>query len=164
MLFMDAQEFSRAFHRGRLLVLILAVGTACVFLRDAGQGPWANGVSGITTTQAMDWAFSALLCWWLYRGGKFIAGCAIALYGIVFSCFMAAVVYWLLGLVFSAEPMHGLRGWQDQTAFLVAGGWALFSLWVLLISADARLYREAQRLAIRAQDAAAFDWPPPSRR
>ena len=124
---------------------------------------WSHGLHGVTMKQAVGWIVAGMICWWFFRGGTFSTGCIGTMYLIVFVCFCVALIYAALNGFIPAGPPRDLPAWRDWLEPLATGGWVTFAVWVLLISKDARLYREAQRQAIRAEEADAFKRPPPGR-
>ena len=160
---LGAGKFQEAFLRGRILIMIVAVGTAITLLKDDAYALWLEGVRDVTPEQVLGWFFCLLICWRIYRGGKLSHGFASLMYGLGFVYFWGVSAYLVLNTLFSALPPHGLQSWKDAMALLALGGWATFALWALLLSGDVRLYRRARYLAMTKEDAAFFRWPPPRR-
>ncbi len=169
----SAEETFRArFRRGRGLLLVLAVTAGAyhvaVTLRIYLLGKATGGLSDLL----IGWVIFGWVCWCVFRGGKLTGGCFL----MAASLFLLALVFGMLAVVgnlvistghfsLGIDDFQGIGSdWKSTVSFLPVGAWAAYTFWVLRISQDARLYREARRRGIAEEEANAFEWPPRHRR
>ena len=155
------EKFAASFRRGRRFVLLLAVLTGGYLLSSSlhgyltGKDP--GGWFNLLVTCALEWWF----CWCLFRGGRLASGCLL----LVASPLLVVLGFALLAVCSNFMiPKEIGADWKSTLAFLPFAAWGAYAFWVLLISKDARLYREVQRQGIAEKEARSFEWPPASRR
>ncbi len=166
-----------AFRRGRLLTLLVIIVTAGLFLAPAvrdvwfgypldrvprhGENPWTDLV--------MNCAIIGILCSCAWRGGKNSTGCLAILYSAGLAAFVLTSVATLISFSWHAGEGIGfgfgrisVRGGdhdlRDMLAAAALGAWTVFSFWVLVLSRDARFYRDTRRLGIAEGDESFDDW------
>ena len=118
-----------------------------------------------------------LMAWLGLRGGRIVTGCLVLLNACAFLAYALDVAGWLIwnflpvpdwpDFVRRSAFLHGGPPSEDPrfAAYVIAFGvCTAFSLWVLLLSKDARLYRRTRRREVVEEEANAFEWPPAYRR
>lgn len=169
----SAEETFRArFRRGRRLLLVLAVTTGVYHVAETlGDYLLGNATGGLSDL-LVGWVVFGWICWCVFRGGTLTGGCFL----MAAILFLLAVAFGMLVVVgnlviptghfsLGIDDFHGIGSdWKSTVSFLPVGAWAAYTFWVLGISKDARLYREARRRGIAEEEANAFEWPPRHRR
>ncbi len=152
-----------AYRRGRNLTWIMMVVTTAFFIQDEVKILWWHGFHGVTGDRMLGWLIDGWVCWSVLHGGRFARGWVSFLYGVIFLCVLivaaSVAANWFYPRHESLAPGFG-QSWQGTFPFVALCLWTTFSLWVLLISKDARLYMKARRLDVTAAEANAFEWPP----
>ncbi len=117
-----------------------------------------------------------LVAWLGLRGGRMVTGFLVLLNTCVFLGYALSVVEWCIWNFLPVADWPGfVRGsglyggplYEDRhyAALIIAFNLcAAFSLWVLLLSKDARFYRRTRRREVVTEEANAFEWPPEYRR
>ena len=154
-------SFRDAYRRGSVLLLIVVFFTAAWLFQDAVNTVRSEGMNSFKHGGLLGWLIDGWICWAAYRGGRFARICFAFMYSLALMAFVTAFTFLVASHLFPPADDSGFhldQDWWSTLLFAGVGAWTVFSVWVLLISKDVRIYMKVRRRGLGEGEALAYEW------